>query len=155
VFSQPDKNGKTTPLYVSARRLAYSGYDRKASFQGEVVAQGADATLRAKQMDVYLQSKAQTQVGDANGAAAPSQVERVIAQGGVAVEQGERRASGDVLTYLVDSGVFTLTGGPPSIFDAEHGQTTGDSLTFYSHDDRVQVESKGKRPTVTRTRVTK
>jgi len=46
-----------------------------------------------------------------------------------------------------------LTGGPPSIFDAEHGKITGDSLTFYKRDDRVLVEGKEASPTVTTTRV--
>jgi hypothetical protein len=46
-----------------------------------------------------------------------------------------------------------LTGGPPSIFDAERGKITGDSLTFYRHDDRVLVEGKETSPAVTRTHV--
>jgi len=48
-----------------------------------------------------------------------------------------------------------LTGKTPSIFDAEHGTVWGDSLTFYSHDDRVFVESKRSSPTITRARTTK
>ena len=48
---------------------------------------------------------------------------------------------------------FVLTGGPPSIFDAERGQITGDSLTFYKRDDRVVVKGNAKSPTVTQTRV--
>jgi len=46
-----------------------------------------------------------------------------------------------------------LTGGPPSIFDAEHGKITGVSLTFFRHDDRVLVEGNNLSPTVTQTRV--
>jgi len=39
------------------------------------------------------------------------------------------------------------------VADAEHGTIKGDSLTFYSHDDRIVVESKESSRTVTRTRV--
>jgi hypothetical protein len=55
--------------------------------------------------------------------------------------------------YTVAEDKFVLTGGLPSIFDAEHGKITGDSLTFYKRDDRVLVEGKDTSPTVTQTRV--
>jgi len=41
---------------------------------------------------------------------------------------------------------FVLTGGPPSIFDAEQGKITGVSLTFFRRDDRVLVEGRSKYP---------
>jgi hypothetical protein len=46
-----------------------------------------------------------------------------------------------------------LTGGPPSIFDAEHGKITGVSLTLYRTDDRVVVDGNSSSPAVTETRV--
>jgi hypothetical protein len=57
------------------------------------------------------------------------------------------------LEYLAADDKFVLTGGSPSIFDAEHGKITGDSLTFFRRDDRVLVEGKDTSPTTTRTRV--
>jgi lipopolysaccharide export system protein LptA len=82
-------------------------------------------------------------------------VDHIIAQNNVVVTEPTRRATGDRLVYTSDDDKFVMTGGSPSIFDAEQGRTTGDSLTFYRHDDRVLVESKGKgtSPTVTRTQV--
>jgi lipopolysaccharide export system protein LptA len=85
--------------------------------------------------------------------ATAGQIDHIIAQSNVVVTEPTRRATGDLLVYTSDDDKFVLTGGPPSIFDAEQGRTTGDSLTFYRHDDRVLVESKGKSPTVTRTQV--
>jgi hypothetical protein len=46
-----------------------------------------------------------------------------------------------------------LTGGPPSIFDAEHGKITGVSLTLYRRSDRFVVEGDSSSPAVTQTRV--
>jgi len=77
----------------------------------------------------------------------------MVAHGDVVIQQPGRHADGQTLVYTASDDKFVLTGGPPSIFDAEQGRTTGDSLTFYRHDDRVLVESKGKSPTVTRTQV--
>ncbi len=48
---------------------------------------------------------------------------------------------------------FVLTGGPPSIFDAERGKITGVSLTLFRGDDRVLVEGTDTSPSVTQTRV--
>jgi hypothetical protein len=56
---------------------------------------------------------------------------------------------------MASEGKFVLTGGPPSIFDAERGKITGGSLTFFSLNDRVLVESSNSSPTVTQTRVAK
>jgi hypothetical protein len=57
------------------------------------------------------------------------------------------------LVYTVADDKFVLTGGPPSIFDAEHGKITGVSLTLFRRDDRVLVEGDNLSPTVTQTRV--
>ncbi len=85
----------------------------------------------------------------------PSQIDHMVAVGKVVVTEPNRRAVGDRLVYTADDGKYVLTGKSPSIFDAEHGTVWGDSLTFYSHDDRVLVESKRSSPTITRARTTK
>jgi lipopolysaccharide export system protein LptA len=80
-------------------------------------------------------------------------VERIVAQDHVVITQPTRHATGDRLVYNAAEEKFLLTGGPPSIFDAERGQITGDSLTFYKRNDRVLVEGRETSPTVTRTQV--
>jgi lipopolysaccharide export system protein LptA len=67
-----------------------------------------------------------------------------------------RKVTGQRLIYTASEGKFVMTGEPgkpPSIFDAERGNITGDSLTFYTHDDRVQIGSSESSRTVTRTRI--
>jgi lipopolysaccharide export system protein LptA len=81
------------------------------------------------------------------------QLDRMVAQGRVQVREPGREATGDRLTYTATDEKFVLTGGPPSIFDAEHGKIQGDSLTFFRRDDRVLVEGRDSSPTVTQTRV--
>ena len=60
---------------------------------------------------------------------------------------------GQKLVYTAADDKFVLTGGPPSIFDAEQGKITGVSLTFFRRDDRVLVEGEASTPVVTQTRV--
>ncbi|HYL13508.1 MAG TPA: LPS export ABC transporter periplasmic protein LptC [Terriglobales bacterium] len=152
---QSGKNGKQTPVAITSKSLVYTDNDRKAHFEGEVIAKSADATLNANQADVYLQPRGDTEGAGNSGQppAGASQIEKIIADGQVVIVQPNRRAKGNHLVYTADDDKFVLTGGPPSIFDAEHGKVTGDSLTFFRRDDRVLVEGGAKSPTVTQTRV--
>jgi lipopolysaccharide export system protein LptA len=81
------------------------------------------------------------------------QLDRMEADGNVSIQQTGRNAEGHKLIYTVADDKFVLTGGPPSIFDAEQGKITGVSLTFFRADDRVLVEGKASTPVVTQTRV--
>ena len=71
----------------------------------------------------------------------------------VVIVQPGRKATGEQLVYTASDDKFVLTGGPPSIFDAEHGKITGVSLTLFRHDGRVLVEGDSTSPAVTQTRV--
>jgi lipopolysaccharide export system protein LptA len=82
-----------------------------------------------------------------------NKIEKIVADGHVVVIQPTRRALGSHLVYTTLDDRFVLTGGSPSIFDAERGKVTGDSLTFYKRDDRVLVEGKANSPAFTETRV--
>jgi lipopolysaccharide export system protein LptA len=148
---QADKSGKVTPVAITSTRLYYTDNERKAHFDGAVQAKGADVTITANQMDVYLQSRGQPAATQPTASA--SRVDHIVASGRVLVSQPGRSARGNQLVYTADEAKFVLTGGPPSIFDAEHGKITGVSLTFFRHDDRVLVEGNDKSPTVTQTRV--
>jgi lipopolysaccharide export system protein LptA len=151
VLVQADKSGKETPITLTSARLTYRDSDRKVYLEGGVVAKGADATMTARQMTVFLLPRSQSQ--KASDVGVPGQLDRIEADGSVIFSQPSRRASGDRLVYTAAEEKFVLTGGPPSIFDAERGQITGDSLTFFRRDDRVLVEGTDRAPTVTKARV--
>jgi lipopolysaccharide export system protein LptA len=153
-----DKNGKATAVFITAEHLTYSDAERKARYEGDVVAQGPDVTIRCAQMDVFFapSSLPAAQQSSATGevpAEPQAKLEKIIASGSVVVTQPLRRATGDRLIYTASDDKFVLNGGPPSIFDAEHGKITGDSLTLYRTDDRVIVDGSSSSPAVTRTRV--
>jgi len=140
-----------TPISITAAKLAYVDSERKVHYDGGVVAQGAGFTASAKTADAYLVARGQTSGNQTP--AGPGQLDHMVAQGDVLIQQGHRRAQGQTLVYSANDDKFVLTGGPPSIFDAEQGKITGVSLTFFRHDDRVLVEGEGSSPVVTTTRV--
>ena len=151
VLVQVDKTGKVTPIHITSARLNYSDVERKVFLDGGVTTKETDVTMTARQMTVFLLPRSQSTAG-ANPAM-PGQIDRIIAEEQVVITQPTRHATGNRLVYTSADDKFVLTGGPPSIFDAERGKTTGDSLTFYRHDDRVLVEGRETSPAVTRTQV--
>jgi lipopolysaccharide export system protein LptA len=151
VLVQVDKQGRATPIAITSKRLTYTDDHHRAEFEGGVVVRGADATITASQVDAHLVPRDRASVN--RSASSQGQLDRIVAQGKVVIQEPTRRATGDRLVYTADEDKFELTGGPPSIFDAEHGKITGDSLTFYKRDDRVLVEGRDTSPTVTTTRV--
>jgi lipopolysaccharide export system protein LptA len=139
VFVQKDKNGKLTPVNVTSDRLSYVDAERRAVFSGNVVIHAQDAMITSATVQVILLPKK----GQAENQSA-SQLERIEAQGDIKIEQGSRKATGNKLVYTAAEEKMVLTGTPeklPSIFDAERGQISGDSLTFFTHDGRVLVDS--------------
>ena len=155
VLVQVEKSGKVTPVKITSDRLTYTDSERKAHFEEAVQAKGADLTITSKVMDVFLQPSDQgvSNQSITGTGAGTGKIDHIVASGQVMVVQPGRRATGDQLVYTTSDDKFVLTGGPPSIFDAEQGKITGVSLTLFRHDGRVVVEGNNTSPTVTQTRV--
>ena len=152
---------RSSPITITANQLTYADSERRVHYDGGVIAKGADFTASAKTADAYLLPRNQTspasqaQPHNNQSFATPGQLDHMVAQGDVLIEQPNRRATGQNLVYTATDDKFVLTGGPPSIFDAEQGKITGVSLTFFRRDDRVLVEGEASTPVVTQTRVAK
>jgi lipopolysaccharide export system protein LptA len=141
----------SSPIAITAAKLTYADSERKVHYEGGVSAKGADFTASAKTVDAYLLARRQT--SSSQSFAGPGQLDHMVALDDVVVQQPNRRAHGQKLVYTAADDKFVLTGGPPSIFDAEQGKITGVSLTFFRRDDRVLVEGEASTPVVTQTRV--
>jgi lipopolysaccharide export system protein LptA len=158
VFAQPNRNGKQIPVEVLADHLHYDDGQRSAVFEGSLVVRSSDSTLRGDKATVILRpesERSQSQKPTSSGA--PSEVQSIEATGNIQIQQMSRRAVGARLLYTADEQKFVLTGtagAPPSIFDAEHGQVTGVSLTFFNRDGRVLVDSSNS-TSITQTRLKK
>jgi lipopolysaccharide export system protein LptA len=155
---QIGKDGKQTPVGITSQGLTYTDKERRAHFEGGVVVRSEDATMTGDSVDAYLQARKAADVSAGQQAATRvleggNQLEKIVADGNIVIVQPKRRAEGNHLVYTAVEDKYVLTGGPPSIFDAERGKITGDSLTFFRRDDRVLVEGEAKSPTVTETRV--
>jgi len=154
VGKRPDKtisSASLSPISITAANLTYADSERKIHYEGGVLAKGLEFTASAQTADAYLLPRSQTSIHQSFSG--PGQLDRMVAQGDVVVQQLTRHANGQELVYTAAEDKFVLTGGPPSIFDAEQGKITGVSLTFFRRDDRVLVEGGASTPVVTQTRV--
>jgi lipopolysaccharide export system protein LptA len=147
---KPEDNSAAV-VTITSSRLTYADDDRKAHYEEGVVAKGDGFTATSNTLDAYLERRNQTP--DNKQVGGPSKLDHMVAEGGIVMQQPDRSAQGEKLVYTASDDKFVLTGGPPSIFDAERGKITGVSLTFYRADDRVLVEGEASTPVVTQTRV--
>ncbi|MCI0351751.1 MAG: hypothetical protein L0Z53_20210, partial [Acidobacteriales bacterium] len=155
VLVQKDKTGKMTPVNITSSRLNYNDLERTLHFEGRVIMKTADGTLSADRVDAFLLARNQP---NAKLSAGASQLERAVASGAVDLQQPGRRAQGERLVYTAAESKYVLTGNKsrhPTLADAIHGTVTGDSLTFYSRDDRVVIGSANSQRTVTQTHAPK
>jgi lipopolysaccharide export system protein LptA len=157
-------------MRITSSSLVYSEGERKATFEGGVVALDTNETLHAASLQIYLASELVAKGGNApvktseagksanNAFTGPAgQVDHVIATGHVEVQEGVRRGTGEKLVYTEQDQKFVLTGTAtslPRVTDPVHGTVTGASLIFNNRDDSVIV-GKGQSATVTDTRTTK
>jgi lipopolysaccharide transport protein LptA len=151
VFVQPAKNGKQTPVNVTSDKLSYVDATRKALFTGNVLVGIEGGTINADTVQALIRARDVQNDGQSAG-----QLDRIVAQGDIRIKQPNREATGSQLVYIAAEEKFVLTGTaaqPPSIFDTERGQISGDSLTFFSHDGRVLVGSGAFSQSQTQTKV--
>jgi lipopolysaccharide export system protein LptA len=133
------------PVTITAPTLHYSEVDRHARYEKGVLMISRDSRVTCQVLDVYLApttAPGQTPVSQPKAAAgAPAAIERAVARGSVRITQPGRLAKAEVATYTFANDLITLVGGPPSIYDAEHGTLTGYSLTFSPSGETIRVES--------------
>ena len=111
------------PLEIHA---PVSDWDLKAHtavFRGDVVATRGDVTLRASTLTVTF---------------ADGKVERAVAEPGVVVTQGARRAEAAHAELTAATGEIVLTGKP--VLSEAGNRMAGDRITLWLDDERVRCE---------------
>jgi lipopolysaccharide export system protein LptA len=159
VFADPGSKatGNAAVIRVDANSLQYSAAERRATFQGNVVAQQANGRLRADHADLFMTRNA---VAGAAAQRVPNprgSLDHMIAEGKVQVDEGVRKGEGERLVYTASDGKFVLyghAGRPAHMADPEHGTVSGAALIFTNRGDSVEVDG-GNARAVTDTQVPK
>jgi lipopolysaccharide export system protein LptA len=144
-------------IRVDANSLEYSAAERRATFQGNVIAQQANGRLRADHAELFMTKNA---VAGAAAQRVPNPrgtLDHMIAEGNVQVDEGVRKGQGERLVYTASDGKFVLyghAGRPAHMADPEHGMVSGAALIFTNRGDSVEVDG-GNARAVTDTQVPK
>ena len=69
-----------------------------------------------------------------------SQLQEIVAWGGVSIIQGERNAQGDQAVYDPIEEKVVLTGDPAQVIESNQDTVTGRQLTFFIGDERLLIE---------------
>jgi lipopolysaccharide export system protein LptA len=146
---------------VRAPALTYWSDLGKGHLEGGVTANSEQGELISRSLDVFLAPAPSGSAG--SGASAPvaaeaaggRQLTRALAFGDVAVRQGDRRGVAEQGEYTAADGKFVLSGGHPTLTDADSDTTTGHSLTFFVANDTILIDSQEGSRTLTKHRVEK
>ena len=147
--SPPKK--QPTLWHISSGTLTYWDTANRAKLEQNVVVQSVDQRMRAPVLELFFTHPANGK----QGALGAAQISRAVGTGGVMVEEGERRATAEKGVYTAEDQKFVLSGGNPTLYDAQEGTTSGRQLTFHIADDTIIVDSAEGMRTLTRHRVQK
>lgn len=142
----PDgKPGAAPPVtVVRAQKLAYSDTNRLAVYTGDVSLTRSALTVKCATLQAYLNDGKPV-----NGKTPDSRIDKAMADGKVEVVQTasarQRIGTSDHGEYYTEEGKIILTGGRPHLKDSRSGDATGDKVTYFTNDDRLEVEGAPKK----------
>ncbi len=140
--SAPAQPGEPVVWAVRAAHLTYRSADTIAELDQNAHAESRLGRIASPHMDLIL--------AETNGV---QQLSKAVCTGGATVWQLERRGTADRADYTAADGRFVLSGGNPTLYDADQGTTTGRELTFFLGDDRILVDSGNGTRTLSRHRI--
>ena len=114
--------------WIAADRLVYEHQQQVARYQGRVRTKTEDLVVEAPLVDVFF------------GAGSAAVLREVVFQGRVAIQQRDRTAQGQRAVYYPSEEKVVITGNPARVVEPERGQSSGQKLTFYVHNNRMLVE---------------
>ncbi len=114
---------------VEADRLLYNRADLRARYEGNVRVSTEDLIVDAPFVEFVFAA------GD------QSQLQEIVAWGGVEIIQGERNAQGDQAVHYPIEDKVVLTGDPAQVVESNQDTVTGRQLTFFIGDERLLIEN--------------
>ena len=138
-----ESSHRPLPVTISSDSLEYRGDEGQATYLGNVALHTSQTRIEAARMEVVFSRP---------GAGEVARMEQATGEGKIVIIQPGRRAEGDRMRYLPETGELILEGGPPVAYDQQRGSTTGQRLTFSLTGDSIKVHGGENSPTTTRHR---
>jgi lipopolysaccharide export system protein LptA len=104
---------------------------KQGVFTGNVLVIAQDFKLKASEITVFFAS------------AGEGKIERLVARGGVEIEQSDRTAKSNQAEYMVPEDKMILTGSP-EITQKSGNRLTGSTITIYRSSNRMDVDGRSR-----------
>jgi lipopolysaccharide export system protein LptA len=128
---------KMQPVFtvVRSQHMTYTDQDRLASYSGGVDFRRPALTVKSATLKAWLNE----QDSDAD-----SRINHAFGDGKVEIVQvipdRQRIGTAEHAEYYTDGGKIVLTGGAPQLNDTKGGNAKGLKLTYFTDEDRLQVD---------------
>lgn len=121
---RPLSFGSNLPVNINADTLEYDNKRNLVAFKGHVVARQGDMVIFADAMNVTYETQ--------------GKLRQIEARGDVKIIQGDRIATGDVITYYNEEQKIVLTGNP-RVWQGDN-VINGEKITVFIKEERSIVE---------------
>ncbi len=139
-YSEEKKDMDDSPIRITSDKMTAEKGSSMVEFIGNVEAVQDDSILLADSMKVYfVTDKKKTKKNEAQ-----SNITKIISTGNVRYTSGERKAFADEAIYTTADDVLVLKGTAPKLIQGA-SFVTGKKITYYRKQDKVIVESDGKK----------
>ncbi len=131
-----DQKTQSDPMRITADRLESDSEARYADFIGNVTASQGTTVITADRLKVYYQGNP---VKSGDDGPSEDSIKKLVSTGNVVIHFGDRVATAEEAIYIVKSRILLLT-GPNSSITSGKNTVSGEKITFFRADGRIQVE---------------
>ena len=124
-----DKEKPETQTTVTSEQFKLDMARHEGLFIGNVVLTAPGLKLRSPEMSVVFSEK-------------DNKIERLIAKGGVEIEQPEKTAKATQVEYIVAEDKIILSGSPE--VNQNKNKITGTTITIYRKDNRMDIDGRSR-----------
>ncbi len=126
------------PLHVISDKMIATKDKSMIEFIGNVKATRLDSIVLADSLKVYFNGSS------SNNNSSENNVKKIVATGSVEYTMEDRKAYSDMAVYTTADEILILTGKSPKLVTGKNF-VTGKKITLYRLQDKVIVESDGKK----------
>ncbi len=127
--AEKEKEKPETQTTVTSEQFKLDMGRHEGLFVGNVVLTAPGLKLRAPEMTVVFNEK-------------DSKVERLVAKGGVEIEQPEKTGKATQVDYIVAEDKIVLSGSPE--INQGKNKITGNTITIYRKDNRMDIDGRSR-----------
>lgn len=141
-FTDTHKNKKNEKIHITADKLISDHEAKYAEFIGNVKATQRDTVITADKLKIFFKRDMDNKK---NPLAGDESIKKIVANGNVQIKFDNRVAVTQQAVYITETRVLVLSGADSKIISGNNS-ISGEKITVYRTDGRIQVESgKGER----------